>query len=84
MTLQPRTTQQETYTSYHNIPQTVHPNVCMITIIIREIYQRQLVIQTTREVNHTRPHHVLQCLNGALCLPISLRMKGSTKLHLCA
>ena len=41
-----------------------------------------MVIPTTLEVNHTRSQHVLQRLNGALCLPICLRMKGSTKLYM--
>ena len=61
-----------------------HPNAGVITIIIRELYQGKMVIPVTSEVNHTRSQHVLQCLNGALCLPICLRMKGSAKFHLCA
>ena len=36
----------------------------------------------TSEVDHIRPQHVLQCLNGALFLPICLRMERNTELYL--
>ena len=80
MNLKPRTTQLEIYASYHTVPQMVQPQSWMTTIIIRELYQRQMVILATPELNHTRSQHILQCLNGSLCLPISLKIKGSTKL----
>ena len=80
MTLQPQTTQLETYTSYHIVPN--HPIAGVITVIIRELYQRHMVVPTTFEVNYTRSQHFLQCVNGALCLPIILNMKGSNKIHL--
>ena len=82
MTLQPRTTQLETYPSSIKCLKRCHPNAGVLTIIIRELYQRQMVIPTTSEVNHTRSQYVLQCLNGVLCLPLSLRRKGSTKLYM--
>ena len=82
MTLQHRNAQLETYIFYYIVPQMVHPNVGVIVIIIRELHRRQMVVPTNSKVYHTRPQHVLQGLNGALCLPISLRMKGSIKLYL--
>ena len=58
-----------------------HPNAGVIAIIIRELYQGQMIVPATPEVNHTRLQHILQCMNGALNLPISMRMKSSTKLY---
>ena len=82
MTLQPRTTQLEIYTSYIQCLKRCHTNAGVIAIIIRELYQRQIVVPATPDVNHACPKHILQCLNGALCLPICQRMKGSAKLYL--
>ena len=84
MTLHPRTTQLRSTPPTIQFLKRCHPNAGVIAIIIRELYQRKMVIPATYEVNHTRSQHVLQCLSAALCLPISLRMKGYSKLYLCA
>ena len=82
MTLHPRTTQLRSTPPTIQFLKWCHPNAGVIAIIIRELYQRQMVIPFTSEVNHTRSQHVLQCFNGALCLPICLRMKGSANFYL--
>ena len=82
MTLQSQTTQLEIYTSYHTVPQTVPSQCWSDSYYYRRTLSKLMVILLTSEVNHTRSKHLLQCLNGAICLPIFLRMKVSAKLYL--
>ena len=58
-------------------------NSGMVAIIVRELYQRKIVIPTLLEVNNTCPQHVFKDLDGTLYLPICLRMENNTKLHMC-
>ena len=82
MTLQPQIAQPETYTSYHTVPQIVPSKYWSDSCYYMRTLSMQMVIPTTSEVNHTRPQHVFQCLNGALYLPICLRMEATTELYL--
>ena len=55
----------------------------MVSIIVRELYEQQVIIPTPLEVNNTFSQHVFKGMNGTLYLSIRLSMKRSTELHLC-
>jgi hypothetical protein len=46
----------------------------LITIVIRELYLRQVFIPAGTVLNSTGSEHILQHLVGSFCLPICLRM----------
>jgi len=53
----------------------------VIAIIVGKFDQWQVVIPITLEVNYTCSQHIFQSLDGALCFPIVLWMKGCSKIN---
>lgn len=60
-----------TYTPIHCVTRGTL-NAGLVTIIVKEIYKRKVIIPTTLEIHHTNSQHVHKGLNGTLCLPFYL------------
>ncbi|KAF5775156.1 hypothetical protein HanXRQr2_Chr13g0608881 [Helianthus annuus] len=46
----------------------------MVTVIVRELHQREMLFPAVAEINNTCPKHVFKGLDSSLRLPIRLRM----------
>jgi hypothetical protein len=51
-----------------------HPEILLITVLVRELSQRQTLIPFVMIVQHTHSEHIFKNLIHSLRLPIGLRM----------
>jgi len=57
-----------------------HANASVVAVVVREFDQCQLFVPCTLQIQSTSPQHIFQGLNSTFCLPVSCRVKGSTKM----
>lgn len=58
--------------AFHIMPGSCHPNIGLISVIIRELYQRNVLLPTSTKVHQAWWKHVLQDLNRPLELVLNL------------